>query len=91
MSGLSNSGKIHDANGKKSRKWEKRTHLTKDVTECWAHEDDVDCPDTATQDAVIKHESKMKCDLKDEAKDERKEMCNPKKEAKKDLLLSKSE
>ena len=40
---------------------------------------------------MLKCESKMKCDLKEEVKDKRKVMCAPKKEVKKDLMLSKNE
>ena len=88
--GFHSISKRHDSNGNDRRNWGgKRVHSTKAITEHWIHEDAVEFPDAATQEELLKYESKMKCDLKEEVKDERKAMRVPKKEVKKDLMLSK--
>ena len=70
---------------------EKRVRSTKVVTDHWTHEDAVECPDTAAQEVALKHESKMKCNLREGVKDKRKASRAPKKESKKNFLLLKSE
>ena len=59
-----------------STNWDRnRAHSTKTAVEHWTYDDGIECPNTLTIDTVIKHESKIKCMLKEEVKDERKAMC----------------
>ena len=54
-------------------------------------EDAMEFPGAVAQEAALKQKSKMKFDLKEALKYERKATRVPKKELKKDLLLLKSE
>ena len=87
---LRNSRERCDSNYKKLANWKgKRVHLTKVTIEHLVHKDAIECPKIITKEAVLKHEIKIKFDLKEGAKDEKKEACtqNLKNEVKENYLL----
>ena len=55
---------------------EGREHYFKAVEECRVHEDAVECPCIVMHEAVLRHESKKECDLKEVQKDEKKVLMN---------------
>ena len=70
-----NSGKRCDSTNKKSTNYGgKRVRSTKATLEYWINDDAVECPSALAKDSMLKHESKFKCMLKEEVKDERKAM-----------------
>ena len=72
---LGNSSKRYDSNCKKSTNWgEKRAHSMKDAIEHWIYEDAIKCPAIIIKEAVLKYELIKKDDVKEEVKDEKKDI-----------------
>ena len=70
---LGNSGKRYDSSCKKSANCgRKRVHSTKAAVEHWIHEDAIECPAIIIKEAVLKYELIKKDDVKEEVKNEKK-------------------
>jgi len=75
ISSRSNSSKRYDSICKKLINWgRKRVHLTKTAIEYWIYKDTINYPEIIIKEVILKYKIKMKYDLKEEIKDERKLM-----------------